>query len=319
MSNPMFPNGEDLPIFSGTPIHVSDPTQAQDNAGTKQAKLAECPICFDTGVVRIKGHDRRCWCQIGEQAAVREALLNHTSKRLARVQRNAPDAYENKDDVEHVLREVAAIQTVADRFGQVGAAGLSTIELLTLLIGEQTPTTAARIIAQFQTLARVHHAAVSQLASVPGMTRRRAVLLQTALELAGRRDATTEPPIIKTPKDVADIVGPAMRGLDHEEMRVVSLSTKNRIVDSSTVYRGSVHTTVIRVGELFRAAMFTNATAVIVMHNHPSGDPTPSPEDVAVTREIVNAGKLLDIDVLDHIVIGDPGFVSLKERGLGFA
>ncbi len=318
MSNPMFPSGEDLPIFSGTLIHVSNHPHAQNDPGTTQAKLAECPICFDTGVVRIRGHDRRCWCQIGEQAAVREALLNHTSKRLARAQRNAPDAYESKDDVEHVLREAAAVQTVADRFGQVGAGGLSTIELLTLLLGEQTPTTAARIIAQFQTLSRVHHAAISQLANIPGMTRRRAVLIQTALELAGRRDATTEPPIIKTPQDAVEIVGPAMRGLDHEEMRVVSLSTKNRIVDSSTVYRGSVHTTVIRVGELFRAALFTNASGVIVLHNHPSGDATPSPEDVAVTREIVQAGKLLDIDVLDHIVIGDPGFVSLKERGLGF-
>lgn len=109
-----------------------------------------------------------------------------------------------------------------------------------------------------------------------------------------------------------------MRGLDHEEMRIVSLNTKNRILDSSTVYRGSVHTTVIRVGELLRPALFTNATAVIVLHNHPSGDPTPSPEDVAVTREINQAAKMLDLDLLDHLVIGDPGFVSLKERGLGF-
>lgn len=86
------------------------------------------------------------------------------------------------------------------------------------------------------------------------------------------------------------------------------------------MYQGSVHTTVIRVGELFRDAVRQNATAIIVAHNHPSGDPTPSPEDVAVTREIVQSGKLLDIDVLDHMVIGSapPRYISLKERGLGF-
>jgi DNA repair protein RadC len=240
------------------------------------------------------------------------------SKRLARVQHNAREAYPEQSDIEHVLREALAFEPVADRFNLVGAAGLSTLELLTILLGEKTPVIAARIITQFQTLARVRHATVNQLAATEGMTRRRAAILHSALELANRRDATTEPPMIKTPQDVADIVGPAMRGLDHEEMRVVSLSTKNRIVDNSVVYRGSVHTTVIRVGELFRAALYTNAAAVIVMHNHPSGDAGPSPEDVAVTREIVQAGKLLDVDVLDHIVIGDPGFVSLKERGLGF-
>ncbi len=102
-------------------------------------------------------------------------------------------------------------------------------------------------------------------------------------------------------------------------MRVVLLDTKNSVIDTQTVYMGSVNTTVIRVGELMRAAVRANATAVIVAHNHPSGDCTPSPEDVAVTTEIVKAGKLLDIDVLDHLVIGaGTKFVSLKERGLGF-
>lgn len=111
-----------------------------------------------------------------------------------------------------------------------------------------------------------------------------------------------------------------MAGLEHEQMRVVLLNTKNRILGMSLVYQGSLHTMVIRVGELFRDAVRQNAAALIVAHNHPSGAPTPSPEDVAVTREIVQSGKSLDIDVLDHMVIGGvpARYVSLEERGLGF-
>ena len=96
------------------------------------------------------------------------------------------------------------------------------------------------------------------------------------------------------------------------------LNTKNHVVASPVIYQGSANTAVLRVGELFREAVKHNAVSLILVHNHPSGDPTPSPEDIAVTREVVQAGKLLDIDVLDHLVIGRQRFVSLKERGLGF-
>ncbi|MCA9928273.1 MAG: hypothetical protein KC419_07350, partial [Anaerolineales bacterium] len=96
------------------------------------------------------------------------------------------------------------------------------------------------------------------------------------------------------------------------------LDTRNRVLHTPTIYIGSLNTSVVRVGELFRAAIKENAAALIVAHNHPSGDPSPSPEDVRVTRNIVKAGKLLDIEVLDHVVIGHHRFVSLKERGLGF-
>ena len=101
-------------------------------------------------------------------------------------------------------------------------------------------------------------------------------------------------------------------------MRLILLDTRNRVLSMPTLYVGSLNSSVVRVGELFRAAIRENAAALIVAHNHPSGDPSPSPEDVNVTRQLVRAGKLLDIDVLDHIVIGQQRFVSLKERGLGF-
>ena len=110
-----------------------------------------------------------------------------------------------------------------------------------------------------------------------------------------------------------------MSALEAEHLRVILLDRRNRVLDIQEVYKGSVNSSQVRVGELFKEAVRINASGIIVIHNHPSGDPTPSPDDVAVTRAIVQAGKLLDIDVLDHLVIGMGKWVSLKEKGLGFA
>ena len=109
-----------------------------------------------------------------------------------------------------------------------------------------------------------------------------------------------------------------MGALEQEELRVIGLDTRNRVQDIVLVYRGSVNSSQVRIGELFKPAIRQNATSLVVVHNHPSGDPTPSPDDVAITRGIVQAGKMLDIEVLEHLVIGRGKFVSLKERGLGF-
>jgi DNA repair protein RadC len=105
---------------------------------------------------------------------------------------------------------------------------------------------------------------------------------------------------------------------EQEEVRTVLLDTRNRVLGTPMIYRGSLNATSMRVGEMFREAIRTNSASVIVAHTHPSGDPTPSAEDVQVTRALVQAGKLLDIDVLDHLVISHNRYVSLKERGLGF-
>jgi DNA repair protein RadC len=161
---------------------------------------------------------------------------------------------------------------------------------------------------------------VSQLEHVKGLGKAKAVELHAALEL-GRRLIVTAPenrPIVKSPADAANLLVD-MGTLQQEQMRALLLDTKNRVLSIHVVYAGSVNTTVIRVAELFKEAVRQNCAAIIIAHNHPSGDPTPSPEDAAVTGEIVKAGKILDIDVLDHLVIGTGNqFVSLKERGLGF-
>jgi DNA repair protein RadC len=106
--------------------------------------------------------------------------------------------------------------------------------------------------------------------------------------------------------------------LTQEHLRTVLLDTRNRVLSMPTIYVGSLNSAAVRVGEVFREAIRANCAALIVAHNHPSGDPSPSPEDVQVTRQLVEAGSLLGVDVLDHIIIGHQRFVSLKERGLGF-
>ncbi len=121
---------------------------------------------------------------------------------------------------------------------------------------------------------------------------------------------------IRRPQDAYEFLNLEMESLDQEQMRTIHLNTKNRIIGSPVIYQGTVNVTTIRIAEVFRPAIFDNATALIVCHNHPSGLPEPSPEDLAVTKELVRAGKLLGLDVLDHIIIGKGTFVSLKDRGL---
>ena len=139
------------------------------------------------------------------------------------------------------------------------------------------------------------------------------------LNLGQRLSAPNEErPQINSPADAAALVQNEMGLLEQEHLRVLLLDTRNHVLDIVEIYKGSINTSQVRIAEIFKMAIRRNATALIVVHNHPSTDPTPSPDDVAVTRAISQAGKLLDIDVLDHLVIGGSRWISLKERGLGF-
>lgn len=123
---------------------------------------------------------------------------------------------------------------------------------------------------------------------------------------------------IRSSHDVATLVAD-MAAFEQEHMRILILNTKNRVLRAHEQYVGSLNSCTVRVGELFREAIRSNAAAIVIVHNHPSGDPTPSPEDVELTRGIAAAGTLLDIELLDHVVVGADGHVSLRERGLGFS
>ncbi len=124
--------------------------------------------------------------------------------------------------------------------------------------------------------------------------------------------------VINCPEDAADLVQYEMSALTQEELRVIILNTRNHVIKVVTIYRGSLNSSQVRVGEIFRPAIKHNAAAIIVAHNHPSSDPSPSPDDIAITREIIKAGRLLGVQTLDHLIIGGNKFISLNRRGLGF-
>ena len=212
-----------------------------------------------------------------------------------------------------------------ERLRYYGANALSTSELLAILLrtgvrGENVVQLAMRLLSDHRGLSGLAKASFDELEELKGVGPAKVTQLKAAFEL-GRRllvEAPDERPQIRSPADAANLVMLEMGLLDQEHLRLILLDTKNRVLEMPTVYIGNLNTSVIRVGELFRQALRVNCAGMIVVHNHPSGDPTPSPEDVRVTERIVEAGKLLDIDVLDHLIIGWQRYVSLKERRLGF-
>ncbi len=141
------------------------------------------------------------------------------------------------------------------------------------------------------------------------------IAMRYAVEVQPERSGA-DLPSIGCPADVYSLLGPEMAPLAQEQLRVLLMNTKNVVVGQRVVYQGNVNSSMIRPAEVFRPAVVEAVPSIIVCHNHPSNDPTPSPEDAAITRDLVKAGKLLDIELLDHVVIGGKRFVSLKERNL---
>jgi DNA repair protein RadC len=223
------------------------------------------------------------------------------------------------------IHDLAEGERPRERLAHLGPQSLSTAELLGILIrvgvpGESAIQVGQRLLQTFGGLAGLHRATFSELCSQHGIAEAKAAQIQAAIEL-GRRltlEAPNERPTIHGPGDAAGLLLYEMSALEQEELRVMLLDVRNRVLDVINVYRGSLTSSQVRVGELFKHAIRRNAANIIVIHNHPSGDPTPSPDDIALTRAILQAGKLLDIDLLDHLVIGAGRYISLKERGLGF-
>jgi DNA repair protein RadC len=223
------------------------------------------------------------------------------------------------------IKELPEGERPRERLEHYGPTALSSAELLAIILrvgtkDENVIRLAQRLLSTYNGLAGLAQAPFSDLVAIKGLGPAKATQLKAAFEL-GRRlliAAPHERPVIKSPADAAILLMSEMWMLEQEHLRTLILDSRNQVLKTHTVYVGSLNTAVVRVGEMFREAIRLNAAAVIVAHNHPSGDPTPSAEDVTVTRQIVEAGKLLNIDVLDHLVIGQQRWVSLKERGLGF-
>jgi DNA repair protein RadC len=186
--------------------------------------------------------------------------------------------------------------------------------------GRSAVDLAEEALARFEGLTGLARATELELQELPGVGGAKAAQLTAAFEL-GRRLLADWPSgrwAIRSPRDVADRLVLQMGRLEREELRVVLLNTKNVVLRVQTVYQGNVSSSLVRVGELFRDAVRLNATSLILVHNHPSGDPTPSPDDLHLTAEALAAGRLLDIDVLDHLVVGHDAWVSLRDRGVSF-
>ncbi|MEI7846145.1 MAG: DNA repair protein RadC [Chloroflexota bacterium] len=202
-------------------------------------------------------------------------------------------------------------------------AACTSIELLAAVIGgPQQIETANALLAKFVTLRRIFNAHVNDIEAVPGVGSQMAARIKAALAVGLRMatDDAQEQTAITSPADAANLVMYEMGLLPEEHLRVILLNTRNHVIEIVEVYKGSVNSSQIRIGEVFQAAIAQKASGIIICHNHPSSDITPSPDDVAVTRAIVQAGKLLDIQALDHLIVGSGGkWCSLKERGLGFS
>jgi len=195
-------------------------------------------------------------------------------------------------------------------------------ELMAAIIGGANQIEIAQaLLAHFNNdIRRLYQAHPAELAKVKGITQATAVRIKAALNLGLRlsQPVDNQRPSINSPADAAALVQSEMSLLEKEHLRVLLLDRRNYVLDIVEIYQGSVSSSQVRIGEVFQPAVSRMASAIVVCHNHPSGDPTPSPDDVAVTRAMVQAGKLLDVTLLDHLVIGQGRWVSLKERGLGF-
>jgi DNA repair protein RadC len=220
------------------------------------------------------------------------------------------------------IRDLPATDRPLYRLEQHGSGVLSNAELLALVLGRADALDLAQeLLIRFGSLHELARASKHVLTRVRGIGPAQAARLAAALELSRRLQLPDgeEPPRITCPSDAVALLAPTMAGLEQEELWVMLLDTRNRVLGTRSLYKGSLNTSVVRVGEIFRPAIEAPAAAIIVAHNHPSSDPSPSPEDVHVTRQIAEAGKLLDIDVLDHLIVASGGrHVSLKERNLGF-
>ena len=224
-----------------------------------------------------------------------------------------------------MIRDIPEGERPRERLRLRGASALSNAELLAILMrtgnsAESVLDMAARVLVDFHGLEGLARATHADLCEFDGFGEAKAAQVLAAAEL-GKRLAVArgeERPAVHTPEDVAALLTPEMGALDQEHLRVLSLDRKNRVMANETIYKGSVMMTAVRGAEVFRTAVKQNYPGVMVVHNHPSGDPAPSAQDIAITRVLAQAGKTLGIELLDHVIVARDGFVSIRETGLAF-
>jgi DNA repair protein RadC len=215
------------------------------------------------------------------------------------------------------IRELPVHERPRERLINHGASALSGHELLAVLWG--TEGVAEDAFARHGSLAELARTDVLELTALPGVGAARAAQLMAAFELGQRSTVASGTRwTVRAPRDVADRLLPRMAALEREELRVLLMNSKNAVLRECTVYQGNVSAALVRTAELFRDAVRAYAAGIVIVHNHPSGDPEPSPDDLHLTAEAIAAGRLLDICVLDHVIVGRDAFVSLRDRGVAF-
>ncbi len=224
-----------------------------------------------------------------------------------------------------LIRDLPATDRPRERLRDFGAGSLSNAELLAILLRtgsakESALSQAGRLLRDFKGLPGLRHAPFAELRAVHGLGEAKASQIHAALEL-GLRLASVAPDersVIKSPEDIANLVVAEMSLLEKEELWVLQLDSRNHLLSTVRLYKGSAHTAQVRMAEVFREAVRITATAIVVVHNHPSGDPRPSAQDVTITKMLCESGKLLDINIADHMVIGGGQYVSMRNMRLGF-
>ncbi|HOH89837.1 MAG TPA: DNA repair protein RadC [Bacillota bacterium] len=210
-----------------------------------------------------------------------------------------------------------------ERLARHGASVLSNAELLAILLRtgtreESAISLAHRILVQEQGLRYLADSNVEQLSSINGIGKAKAAQIKAAIEL-GKRLAAFEPGAdkpLKCPQDVAGLLMEEMRYLKKEHMKLVLLNVKCNLISVEEISVGSLNASIVHPREVFNPAIRKSSASIIMVHNHPSGDPAPSSEDISITARIAEAGKLIGIELVDHIIIGDGKYVSMKEKGL---
>lgn len=221
-----------------------------------------------------------------------------------------------------MLREVPHEDRPRERMLQLGAGALSHAELLAILLRTGTVSESAlhlanRILSESGGLRSLVDMSKDQLTQIKGIGDAKALQIQAGIELGRRlsKSSYEERVTIRSPKDIANLMSEELRYLQKEHFVVLFLNTKNHVLAQETLSMGSLNASIVHPREVFRAAIKRSSASIICVHNHPSGDPTPSPEDISLTGRLVEAGAIIGIEVLDHVIIGDQRFISLKEQG----
>lgn len=222
-----------------------------------------------------------------------------------------------------MMKDVPQEDRPRERLLRYGRQALSDRELVAIILGsgnrnESVLELSGRLLSHFEGFELLREASVEELRKIKGIGIAKAVLIQACMEFGGRAAGRHNKNryTVCSPEDGANFVMEEMRVLNQEHFVAVFLNTKNQVIHKSTIFIGSLNASIVHPREVFKEAVRRSAASMICFHNHPSGDPSPSQEDIDVTKRLVSCGKMIGVDVLDHIVIGDRKFISLKQKGL---